>query len=254
MDERENVESRKSIIYYPDGSKRTGESAVLKEHELTVKIHEQPVLRLICTKDRLRELVTGRLFTGGIIDGAEDISETGFDQSEREAAVLLREDMNPELNLLREEKSFRTGNDSFRSFKKRRELKKITISSYEPEWIFNLAESFAGSGGLHAKTQGTHSCLLARRDEILFSCEDIGRHNTVDKAVGYALLNKLSLKDCMLYTSGRVPTDMVEKVIASGIPVVVSKSVPTADSISMAEEYGLRLICRAHRDSFEVMT
>ena len=72
--------------------------------------------------------------------------------------------------------------------------------------------------------------------------------------MGYALLNKLSLKDCMLYTSGRVPTDMVEKVIASGIPVVVSKSVPTADSISMAEEYGLRLICRAHRDSFEVMT
>lgn len=253
MGEMMNVESLESIIYYPDGSRKKSECAVLKEHELTVIVNEQPVLRLICTKDRLSELVTGRLFTGGFIDGAEDIEKIRFNQSKREANVFFRKDTILEHNLLREEKSCCTGNVSFMSLKNGRTLKKVTAASYEPEWIFNLAESFAKAGGLHDKTQGTHSCLLARKDQILFFCEDIGRHNAVDKAVGFALLNEIPFGDCMLYTSGRVPLDMVEKVIASGIPIVVSKSVPTAESISMAEKYGLTLICRAHRDSFEVM-
>ena len=56
----------------------------------------------------------------------------------------------------------------------------------------------------------------------------------------------------MLFTSGRVPVDMVQKVISAGIPVLVSKSVPTAESVELAREYGLNLVCRAWPDKCEI--
>ena len=56
----------------------------------------------------------------------------------------------------------------------------------------------------------------------------------------------------MLFTTGRVPTDMVEKVIVAGVPVLISKAVPTENAVLLAGEYGLNLICRAWPDRFEI--
>ena len=151
------------------------------------------------------------------------------------------------------EKSCGTGNRVFRS-SKREDLKMLPKLAWQREWIFSLAERFANDTKLHDMTSGTHSCILAQKDQFLFSCEDIGRHNAVDKAVGYGLMTGATLSECMLYTSGRVPVDMVEKVISAGIPVLVSKSVPTAESVALAKEYGLTLVCRAHPDRYEIMS
>lgn len=82
--------------------------------------------------------------------------------------------------------------------------------------------------------------------------EDIGRHNALDKCIGYALLEQLDLSECILFTTGRVPTDMVQKVIAAGIPVLASKAVPTDQAIELAKKYHLNLICRAWPDRMEI--
>ena len=70
------------------------------------------------------------------------------------------------------------------------------------------------------------------------------RHNALDKAVGCAVLAGLPLAECVLYTSGRVPLDMVRKAIRAGVPALVSKSMPTVQSLELAEEYGLKLFIR----------
>ena len=93
---------------------------------------------------------------------------------------------------------------------------------------------------------------IVKKRKNHFKAEDIGRHNAVDKAVGYAVLNDIPLSECMIFTSGRVPVDMVEKVIVAGIPVLVSKSVPTAESVELAEECNLKLICKAWPDQCEI--
>ena len=103
-------------------------------------------------------------------------------------------------------------------------------------------------------TQCTHICILGRRGEILFVSEDIGRHNALDKAIGHAVLSDIPLDECMLFTSGRVPLDMVEKVIMAGVPVLVSKAVPTSEAVSLARKSGLTLICRAWPDSMVVFS
>lgn len=74
----------------------------------------------------------------------------------------------------------------------------------------------------------------------------------MDKVIGYAVMQGLKREECILYTTGRVSTDMVKKAILSRIPVLVSKSVPTDAAVEMARAYGLTLICKAWPDRYEI--
>ena len=116
-----------------------------------------------------------------------------------------------------------------------------------------LPDSADMSAGLplYRATRAVHSCFVLRQGTILFACEDIGRHNALDKAVGEMLLQGVPLTECVLYTSGRVPVDMVRKAIRAGVPALVSKSMPTIQSLELAQEYGLQLVCgRKHPLTF----
>ncbi len=237
-------------ILYPDGKKVQGEAEIVSEHNLTVLINEKAAYRLVCTKDHLKELVAGRLKTDGFIESADDIYRIYFCKYENEASVFLNREIAWE-ETLQADLTCCTGNRVYAAGR-RAELKKLPSHEMHPEWVFALTEEFGRGTKLHDRTAGVHVCILAREGKILFVSEDIGRHNAVDKAVGYALLNGIPLLECMIFTSGRVPTDMVEKVIAAGIPVLVSKSVPTAESVRMAKDHGLSLICRAWPDKCEI--
>lgn len=95
---------------------------------------------------------------------------------------------------------------------------------------------------LHEATWSTHSCFLAYKGKIVYSCEDIGRHNALDKAIGYALMHDYDFHECAVFTTGRLPIDMITKVIRAGIPLVASKKTPTAEAVKLAQEYGLTRI------------
>ena len=82
--------------------------------------------------------------------------------------------------------------------------------------------------------------------------KNIGGFLIVQKLNFFAILNDISMKELILYISGRVPADMMRKVIYSGIPVLVSKAVPTADAVELAERYGVTLIVKAYPDQIEI--
>ena len=107
---------------------------------------------------------------------------------------------------------------------------------------------------LHRETFAAHSAFLARHGEILYACEDISRHNAVDKVIGLALQNGILPSQCMLFTSGRVPADMVKKAAAAGIPVLLSKSMPTEDAARLAAANGICLIGQLREDGFLVFS
>ncbi|WP_457613258.1 formate dehydrogenase accessory sulfurtransferase FdhD [Methanocaldococcus sp.] len=88
-------------------------------------------------------------------------------------------------------------------------------------------------------------------DNIIF-VEDIGRHNAVDKVIGYAILNNYNLNELILRYSGRIPYEIVKKAVNSGLNVIISKSPPTDKAIELAEENNILLIGFARNGKFNI--
>ena len=104
------------------------------------------------------------------------------------------------------------------------------------------------------KTGGVHCSVLFSDGRLVARSEDIGRHNTVDKVVGCAILKNIDLSTCVLGCSGRQPAAMVSKAANAGIPIVISRSAPTDKGIRTADLAGVTLICFARGNRFTVYT
>lgn len=246
------VEPLRALAVYADGRTEPLMSDAIREHTLEITVNLRPLARLVCTKGDLSCLVTGFLYTERIIDGVEDIEGLYLSKNEDTARVFLKK--TPQLQPApRSDKSCCTNNRLLLDAADKRPLRRAEDrSGRKNEDIFALAARMRREMPIHAETDSTHCCFLMRRGEIIYACEDIGRHNALDKAVGYALRSAVPPAECIVYTSGRVPVDMAEKAIAAGIPVLVSKATPTAQAVSLAARYGLTLICRAWEDRFEI--
>lgn len=105
---------------------------------------------------------------------------------------------------------------------------------------------------LHRRTRSTHSCFLLLDGKIIFECEDISRHNTIDKAIGWALLKGINLSRTAVFTSGRVPVDMAGKIIRAGVRVLISKETATKEAIELAERFNLTLIGKVRPEGYIV--
>ncbi|MCR5511115.1 MAG: formate dehydrogenase accessory sulfurtransferase FdhD [Lachnospiraceae bacterium] len=130
----------------------------------------------------------------------------------------------------------------------------ISPIDWTPEQIHRLARLFLDYEGIHTYTSGTHLAILARGDDVLCIMEDISRHCAIDKVIGYALLRDIDLSECMIYSSGRVQYDTIRKLVHAGVPMLVSKSVPTYEAIELAKMHGITLIGRAWPDGYTVFT
>lgn len=222
------------------------------EHFMDVFINGQFWLRLACTPNELVELVVGRLISERMIDtSVRNTLENCIKSIE-----ICEDGSRAEVSLTNDRKTefFNIENERFMTQMSEIEQKPSYDLSYNPEWIFALAAAFLDDSQLHKATKGTHSCYLSIQGKVTYSAEDIGRHNALDKAIGYAALNNYSLCDCILYTTGRISVDMVMKVATAKIPIFVSKAVPTTAAITLAARYGITLIGRAWQDSYEVYT
>lgn len=96
---------------------------------------------------------------------------------------------------------------------------------------------------IHRSVGGTHAAVIFDASgKAITLAEDIGRHNAIDKAVGYCLLRGIALYDKILLTSGRASYEMATKAVRVGIPVIASVSAPTSLAVQLAEDRGLTLI------------
>ena len=227
-------------VRMPDGTERT----LAAEHAAAILVNEQPAFRVVCTPELLPQLALGRLLTEGWITSADEVERVAVCAQGLKISVQLRHPLAAAEQAGQEVPSCCTDNLTLASPVQLPPLAPVPQREIPAAWVDALATAMGQGLPLYRATHAVHSCLLLRAGKILYRCEDLGRHNALDKAVGCALTEGVPLAECVLFTSGRVPVDMVRKAIRAGVPALVSKSMPTVQSLELAEEYGLKLFIR----------
>ena len=213
------------------------------EHHIRIFLNSQLAMRLVCTPEHLDELVVGRLFTEGLIKAPEKILGLHICGKGLEAKVLLREDAVSALHACEAETVSSCCTDNKIVLRGTGgELPQLSPIVWREDAVRSLSAQVLREAPLYRATKAVHSCALAKDGEILCLREDLGRHNALDKVIGWALINGTDLSGCMLFTTGRLPTDMVTKAIRAGVPLLVSKTFPPGQSIELAEKTGLTLL------------
>ena len=216
--------------------------SIAAEHRMDVYINERLAMRLTCTPAHLDELAVGRLLTEGLISRADEIQDLYICEQGLRAKVTLpgeaanrfwQRDALEESTCCTDNRVLLSGGG---------EIKPVRPIPWKAEWILDIAESMNQEAPLYKETHAVHACYLAMEGRVLCCREDIGRHNALDKAIGWACLNEIDLQKCLLFTTGRMPADMVNKAIRAGVPVMASKTFPSDRGIALARQARLTLI------------
>lgn len=204
-----------------------------------------------CSVRDLEELCAGALFTSGLINCWEDIVSMEIDERKGEGHFIYREsgkcgqDAAAERQVhiggmpRSEVESSESQNSEKQSSESRISDVRISIEDVHRMMRENLVPTrlFEETGGVHMV-----SLYNLADGTRLIKKEDAARHNAVDKVIGAALRNHAFFETAALILSGRVSLDILRKARTAGIPVILSKAAPTAQSVEAADEAGITLI------------
>lgn len=236
-------------------------------HKTTLKIAEESILHVelnemsydvIISPSEIREFVYGNLLSEGFIKNLEDV--TSYTEKKRKDLIYVK------LNLTTFEPSFLRKNynivwtecGTVSEIQKRvgEKLKKIDCKfKLKAKDILGIQVKMRDSINKLEKTGGVHfSGLFDNSLELKEFSFDIGRHNAVDKVIGKNFLAGEEFEDKVLFTTGRISSDIVVKCLRTRIPVVVSKNSPLYTAISLARKYNLCLIGYLRGKKFEIFS
>jgi FdhD protein len=127
------------------------------------------------------------------------------------------------------------------------QLHQETISHFLGD-ITRRQTAYRAAGGIHA------AAIFGCTGQLITLCEDIGRHNAVDKATGYCLLRGIPVRDKVLISTGRASYDMVAKGVRLGVPIIASISSPTSLAVELAEGLNCTLLGYVRGKALNVYT
>lgn len=233
------------IIQYRDGRPGAYRDAVAGEARVSVWVDGKEVAGLMALPANLEELALGFLFGECFFDRPSEVLSLSVNPRLHSVSVTLAGPARAGLPEVF--RTFTTGCGR-------------GVSRVSPRWsdhfpVIETAVSHAVAdilGGVRRLTQSSelfrrtgcvHTAGLWLEGDIRWTCDDIGRHNAVDKAIGHALRECWPPGDgAMLVCTGRLSSDIVLKTVRAGIPVLVSRSAPTGGAVQIARNLGVTLV------------
>lgn len=245
----------RGVQTYDCGVTQSTTALVVVEVPLTVYVNDTELATLICSPGSYRELAVGFLLSEGLLRDCTDIKNITFNEQD---SLLWVETVAPvpQLeNFLRRQIASCCGKGRAALYyvNDARKLKPVESGHiFEAPRLLRLIGLLEEKSSTFRKTGGVHSAALGDSQGMLARYEDIGRHNAVDRVLGYALLNKIDPADKCLLLSGRISSEILIKAAHYGIPVVVSRSAPTFLAVELADEFNLALVGFARGDRLTV--
>jgi FdhD protein len=241
------------VYEWNEGRAEARQDDLAAEEPLEIRVGAHPLTVTMRTPGNDFELAAGFLFTEGIVERSEQIvaiREGGTKITERGNVVEVEVSPDVKLDLESSQRNFFAasscgicGKASIESVRARGVRAVNSHFQMSAEVFCGLVEKLKASQAVFARTGGLHAAaLFDRAGEMLAEREDIGRHNAVDKVIGWAVrANSLPLSDCALMVSGRGGFEIVQKAALAGIPVVASVSACSSLAVRLAREVGMTL-------------
>jgi FdhD protein len=229
-----------------------GKHEVIKEEPLSISINGQHYVTAMISPQMKKEFVMGHLFAEGITKSIDEI------ESLQLAGNIATVIITPPLKVVAARKIIMGGCDTGSSFLDESKLPKIRSSvKIDVGDIVAGVRSLLGSP-VHRITGGVHLVGLFDKSNCKYVqiciVEDIGRHNALDKVIGYGLLRDINLEKTFVTCTGRISSEMVLKCSVANIPVVASRGATTSLAIELAEKTGLCVIGFVRGEKMNIYT
>ena len=225
--------------------------SVVEERPLTIFLNSQEVVTAMTIGDYPEYLALGFLRNQGMLRDGEEI--TGIDYDEDLEVVVVRTASQTTYEEKVRKKTRTSGCAVATVFGDMMEgLDKVRLPQTElrTSWLYALARTINTTPSLYLEAGAIHGTVLCQQDRPLVYMEDVGRHNAVDKIAGWMLHHGVGAEDKILYTTGRLTSEMVIKTALMGIPVLASRSGFTAWGVEIARQVGLTCIGRMRGKRF----
>lgn len=217
-----------------DGPRSGGPEEVCREQLVRLFLNDRPIGSLVASPSQLRELGAGFVLSEGLAESVDRVEVSGDRVMVHGSAVT---------------RPLEATTGSSGGLSAGRVLRKVTSGlSIDRDEIFAVIAGIVSE--LWERTGGAHCSVIFRDGAMLAKSSDVGRHNTVDKAIGHCVLSGIDLSCCVLGCTGRQPAGMVSKAVNAGIPIVISKAATTDEGVRLAREAGLTLVCRVKEGRF----
>ncbi|RDU37419.1 formate dehydrogenase accessory sulfurtransferase FdhD [Neobacillus piezotolerans] len=210
---------------------------------LSVNGYEIAVFQL--TKSDLEDWAYGYLFSEGMIESADDIEEVAFHEGTATLQVTLANPFDGE-KLFSKKKHYTAGcgrGVTFFSMTDVKQFEKIRSNQRYPlSYLLKKRAEFAQCSTLYLETGGMHGACIIDAEGLMTVREDIGRHNAVDKIIGFCVRNRLNPEKLILLTTGRVSYEMLSKAAKFGFAVIGSRTAATKQAVQLAKYLNIEVV------------
>jgi FdhD protein len=227
------------------------EISVVEERPLTIYLNAREIVTAMTIGDYPEYLALGFLKNQGMLSPDDVI--TGVDYDEELQVVVVRTTIETDHEAKLEKKTRTSGcavGTVFGDMMEGLAGLELPSSEFRTSWLYALSHKINRTPSLYLQAGAIHGTVLCQADRPLVYMEDVGRHNAVDKIAGWMLSQNVSAADKILYTTGRLTSEMVIKTAMMGIPILASRSGFTAWGVEIAQQIGLTLIGRARGKRF----
>ena len=243
------------VSEWDDGKVLRKEDYLAAEEPLEIRVGNEPLSVTMRTPGHDLELSAGFLLTEGLITrreqivSLENVVEDGEANRGNVVRAMLAPESAPDFEKMRRH-FFATSSCGICGKASIDAVRARTLEPPNPDFrldaevLLQLPDALRASQAVFGRTGGLHAAaLFSAKGELMVLREDIGRHNAVDKVIGWALLeHRVPLSESMLLVSGRGGFEIVQKAIVAGLPIVASVSAPSSLAVQLARELRLTLI------------